>query len=143
MKPFINNYDDIMELLDSQSDNVSWNDFYELRKQPANFIIQNDVPDENLVEFFNKGIPIASSIEFGCGEGRNAIFMAKQGIHVTAVDSSNIAIENAKKIALQKGVNIDFRCQNVLGGGINGRYDFAYDSGLLHHLQPHRRITYI
>jgi len=143
MKPFINNYDDIMELLDSQAENVCWDEFYGLRKFPANFIIQNEVPDENLVEFFKKEISIKSSIEFGCGEGRNAIFMAKQGALVTAIDISTTAIENASKIAVQKGVNVDFRCQNALKGDINGKYDFAYDSGMFHHLSPHRRITYI
>lgn len=143
MKPFINNYEDIMELLDSQAENVSWDEFYDLRKHPANFIIQNDVPDENLAEFFEKGIPVNNAIEFGCGEGRNAIFMAKQGVSVTAIDISTIAIENANKIANQNGISVDFRCQNVLKGGIDGKYDFAYDSGMLHHLSPHRRITYI
>lgn len=143
MKPFINNYDDIMELLDSQAESVSWNEFYELRKQPANFIIQNDVPDENLVDFLGKGLPITSSIELGCGEGRNAIFMSKHGVSVTAIDISTSAIENANRIAAQKGVSVDFRCQNILKGGITGLYDFAYDSGMLHHLPPHRRLTYI
>lgn len=98
MKPFINNYSDIMEFLDNQAESVSWDEFYELRNQPANFIIQNDVPDENLVEFFERGEPITSSIEFGCGEGRNAIFMAKQGVAVTAIDISATAIENANKL---------------------------------------------
>jgi SAM-dependent methyltransferase len=143
MKPFINNVDDIMDLLDSQADGVLWNDFYELRNHPANFILQNELPDENLVEFFQRNVPIASAIEFGCGEGRNAIFMAKQGASVTAIDISSTAIENAKRLANQKGVTVDFRCQNVLTGGISGIYDFAYDSGMLHHLTPHRRITYI
>lgn len=36
MKPFINNTDNIMELLDSQAESVSWDDFYELRVHPAN-----------------------------------------------------------------------------------------------------------
>lgn len=143
MKPFINNYNDIMELLDSQAESVSWDEFYVLRNQHANFIIQNCVPDENLVEFFKKGIPITSSIEFGCGEGRNAIFMAKHGVSVTAIDCSTTAIENANSIAIQNGVKVDFRCQNVLKSAIDGKYDFAYDSGMFHHLAPHRRLTYI
>jgi SAM-dependent methyltransferase len=143
MNPFINNFEDIMELLDSQAEGVAWNEFYELRNRPANFILQNELPDENLVEFFSKEVPVTSAIEFGCGEGRNAIYMAKQGVSVTAIDLSSTAIENAKRIAKQKGVNVDFRCQNVLKGGISGKYDFVYDSGMLHHLTPHRRITYI
>jgi 2-polyprenyl-3-methyl-5-hydroxy-6-metoxy-1,4-benzoquinol methylase len=143
MKPFINNFEDIMELLDSQAESVSWNEFYEFRNHPANFIIQNELPDENLVSFLHKGRSISSAVEFGCGEGRNAIYMAKQGISVTAIDISSTAIDNAKKISDLKGVNVDFRCQNILSGGISGIYDFVYDSGILHHIPPHRRITYI
>jgi len=91
LKPNINNYNDIMDLLDSQVANISWDDFYELRNYPAPFIIQNDLPDENLVEFLNSGFPITSAVEFGCGEGRNAIYMAKQGLNVVAY-SYNICL---------------------------------------------------
>ena len=47
-------------------------------------------------------------------------------------------IEKAKK-----GITVDFRCQDVLKGDIKGTYDFEYDSGMFHHIPPHRRITYI
>ncbi len=107
------------------------------------FILQNRLPDENLVEFLNGDIAITSAVELGCGEGRNAIYMAKQGLAVTALDLSPTAIENAKRIAKQHAVDVDFRCQDVIKDGHGGECDFVYDSGLLHHLPPHRRITYI
>ena len=143
MKPFINNYQDLMVMLDEQVANVEWDEFYGERKFRAPFIIQNTMPDENLVNFLQQGISIKTAIELGCGEGRNAIYMAKQGVAVTAVDSSSAAIENAKKIATDAGVNVDFRCQDVIKDEIVGKFDFVYDSGLLHHLPPHRRLTYI
>lgn len=143
MKPFINNYDDIMDLLDSQVASVPWDDFYELRDRPAPFVLQNELPDENLVEFLHKGVVITSAIELGCGEGRNAIYMAKQGISVTALDSSAVAIENAIMIAKKHEVQVDFRCQDIIRNSISSEYDFVYDSGMLHHLPPHRRITYL
>ena len=143
MKPYINNYDDIMDLLDSQVASVSWDEFYGLRKFPAPFILQNNLPDENLVEFFKMGIPVSSAIEFGCGEGRNAIYMAKHGVTVTALDISPTAIKNAKSIAKENNVDVDFYCQDIFKKSLNDKYDFVYDSGMLHHLPPHRRITYI
>jgi len=132
-----------MEFLDDMVASVSWDKFYGERKRPAPFIVQNTMPDENLVEFIDSGIPIKSAVELGCGEGRNAIYMAKQGIAVTALDISEMAIENAKRIAEENGVVVDFRCQDVIKNKIGGEYDFVYDSGMLHHLPPHRRITYI
>ena len=143
MKPFINNYADIMHFLDDKVAGVSWDEFYGERKFPAPFILQNTMPDENLVEFLANNIPIKTAIELGCGEGRNAIYMAAKGISVTALDISPVAIENAKNIVAAHGTNVDFRCQDIIKDKIDGEYDFVYDSGLLHHLPPHRRLTYI
>ncbi len=143
MGNYINNFDDVMDFLDNLTEGIHWDTFYELRDRPANFILQNELPDENLVELFNNGLSISSAIEFGCGEGRNAIFMAKQGVSVTGIDISNKAIQNAQTIASRKGVRVDFRCQDAIKEPITGCYDLAYDSGMLHHIAPHRRITYI
>ncbi|OQX28714.1 MAG: SAM-dependent methyltransferase [Spirochaeta sp. LUC14_002_19_P3] len=40
------------------------------------------------------------------GEGRNAVFLAKQGYRVTAVDLSPIGIKKAHQLAAENGVNI-------------------------------------
>ena len=143
MKPFINNYNDIMDFLDDKVAGVTWDEFYGERKFQAPFILQNTMPDENLVEFLNYDVPIRTAAELGCGEGRNAIYMAKQGISVAAFDISPTAIENARNIAKDNHVDVDFCCQDIIKHTIYGEYDFVYDSGLLHHLPPHRRITYI
>ena len=131
-----------MDFLDTKVASVSWDEFYGERKFLAPFILQHTMPDENLVEFLSSNTAVENAIELGCGEGRNAIYMAKQGIAVTAVDISPVAIENAEAIAKDNGVNIDFCCQDIIKSKVTGKYDFVYDSGLLHHLTPHRRITY-
>ncbi|MBU3003137.1 class I SAM-dependent methyltransferase [Paraglaciecola arctica] len=40
------------------------------------------------------------------GEGRNAVFLAKQGYTVTAVDQSSVGLEKASKLAQENGVTI-------------------------------------
>ncbi len=40
------------------------------------------------------------------GEGRNAVFLAKQGHTVTAVDSSNVGLQKANQLALEQNVSI-------------------------------------
>lgn len=40
------------------------------------------------------------------GEGRNAVFLAKQGYEVTAVDLSHVGLQKAEKFALKNGVTI-------------------------------------
>ncbi|MEP6636066.1 MAG: class I SAM-dependent methyltransferase, partial [Acidobacteriota bacterium] len=42
------------------------------------------------------------------GEGRNAIFLAKQGYSVTAVDVSVIGLNKARKLAEKSGVVVEF-----------------------------------
>jgi len=143
MKPCINNYDDLLDFLDDKVASVIWDEFYGERKFNAPFITQNTKPDENLVEHLSKIMPVKTALELGCGEGRNAIYMSKQGISVTALDISSVAIANARKIAKDCGTTVDFRCLDIIKDKISGEYDFIYDSGLLHHLPPHRRLTYI
>ncbi len=143
MKPFINNINDLMDFLDDKVARVGWDEFYSERKFQAPFIIQNTMPDENLVKFLNKEKSIKSAIELGCGEGRNAIYMAQQGISVKAYDISSVAIENARKTMQDSKVDVVFLCQDVFKTNIEGKYDFVYDSGMLHHLAPHRRLSYI
>ena len=147
MKPFINDYTDILELLDEKVRSVNWNHFYSDRKRPVPFITQNTMPDENLAAFLKEQTGIRSAVEFGCGEGRNAIYMAKKGVEVTAFDLSQTAVENAMKIMEGAGASVNFVCKDILRSDIRmdvrNQVDFVYDSGMFHHLAPHRRITYI
>jgi SAM-dependent methyltransferase len=41
------------------------------------------------------------------GEGRNAVFLARRGFRVTAVDSSAVGLQKANALASQFGVSID------------------------------------
>jgi cyclopropane fatty-acyl-phospholipid synthase-like methyltransferase len=42
------------------------------------------------------------------GEGRNGVWLAEQGLHVLSVDSSTVALDKAKKLAQQRGVDVQF-----------------------------------
>jgi SAM-dependent methyltransferase len=43
------------------------------------------------------------------GEGRNSIWLAEQGLSVTATDISPVAIAKARRLAERRGVEVDFR----------------------------------
>ena len=47
------------------------------------------------------------------GEGRNAIFLAKQGYAVTAVDQSSVGLEKAQSLASENGVEISTIVANL------------------------------
>ena len=46
-------------------------------------------------------------LDLGCGEGRHALWLARQGWRVTAVDFSSVGLEKAKARAVALGVQIE------------------------------------
>lgn len=144
MGKYINTENDLYEMLDNFVYKISWDEFYSDKSKPAPFVIQNELPDENLVKFIESNGSINTALELGCGEGRNAIYLAKKGIDITAIDLSEVAINNAKSLAQKNNVSVNFIKDNVLSHAYgNNDFDLVYDSGLFHHLAPHRRLQYL
>ena len=56
----------------------------------------------------HKVLPQGKVLSLAEGEGRNAVFLAKQGFQVTAIDSSIVGINKAKKLAEENDVKVDF-----------------------------------
>ncbi|UOQ45158.1 methyltransferase domain-containing protein [Halobacillus salinarum] len=145
MKEKILNNQDLYQMLDSliRKPKPFWEEFYEDRDKEIPFF-QTKQPDENLVEYFHHYIKPRTALELGCGPGRNAIYMARQGCEVEAVDISENAIEWAQERAADENLQIRFRCGDIFQMNLQeDSYDFIYDSGLLHHLPPHQRMKYI
>ncbi len=53
-------------------------------------------------------IPKGKVLCLADGEGRNSVFLAKQGYNVTAIDASAIGIEKAKKLARDNNVSVEY-----------------------------------
>ncbi|MFE2725686.1 class I SAM-dependent methyltransferase [Kitasatospora sp. NPDC059327] len=54
------------------------------------------------------------------------------------------AVAWAGERAREAGVDVRFRCGDAFDTGLPlGQYDLVYDSGCLHHLPPHRRISHL
>jgi cyclopropane fatty-acyl-phospholipid synthase-like methyltransferase len=52
-------------------------------------------------------LPKGRLLSLAEGEGRNAVFLAKQGYTVTAVDASRVGLDKARKLAEENGVNVE------------------------------------
>lgn len=139
----INNLNDLYDMLDHLTDGIEWNIFYTERNKPAPFLVNNKLPDKCVVEFI-QNYTIKKALEFGCGEGRNAIYLAENGIHVDGYDLSEVAIYNAKVNMADKSLrNINFFVENIFKYSFPSEsYDLVLDCGLFHHLTPHRRLQY-
>ena len=53
-------------------------------------------------------IPQGSVLSLAEGEGRNAVYLAKQGYTVTAVDGSRVGLDKARKLAEENDVEVEF-----------------------------------
>jgi SAM-dependent methyltransferase len=122
-----------------------WDRFYANRDRPIPFFV--DKPDENLVALLDRGgIAPGRALDLGCGPGRNALFLAERGFTVDAVDLSSAAVEWARERAAERGLAVTVRCGDAFAMPphvLAGPYDLIYDSGCLHHIAPHRRISYL
>lgn len=56
------------------------------------------------------------ALDIACGRGRNSLYLAQQGFAVDAVDVSSVAIAHGATRALQAGLTINWRCQDLQGG---------------------------
>jgi tellurite methyltransferase len=55
------------------------------------------------------------ALDLACGAGRNALWLAKQGWRVTAVDGSAAAIAILRERAAARGLNVDARVADLAG----------------------------
>ena len=72
-------------------------------------------PNSLLVEFtenlaFDAKKRRPSALDLGCGGGRDAVFLAKQGWQVSAIDNESRVIKRAKQLATRSGASVKFRC---------------------------------
>lgn len=120
-----------------------WQSFYEDRARPCPFFVES--PDENLVEWIDEGlIAPGRSLDVGCGNARNALFLSSRGFSVDAVDSSRSAISWAQERVAQASAQVQLIHRSVFDLDLpRATYDLVYDSGCFHHIAPHRRARYI
>lgn len=112
-----------------------WNEVYRNTK-PEDLPWNAGGPDPDLVGLIESGeVPVGRAIDLGTGPGHDAVFLAKKGFRVLAVDIAPAALDlaraNAK--AAGTGVAIDFRAEDVLKlSSPSGSATFVNDRGCFH-----------
>lgn len=92
-------------------------------------------PTEELVSFIGEWKPPKGKvIEFGCGEGRDSIFLVRSGYDVTGVDISPSAINRAREWANEEKLKIDFLPGDItaLNSIPDNHFDLGVNIGCLH-----------
>lgn len=65
-------------------------------------------------------------LDIGCGEGKDAVFLAKNGYDVTAFDISETGIQKAKNLADIHGVKVDFFKADIKDFRAETDYDIIF-----------------
>ena len=100
-------------------------------------------PTVDVKEFYEIFPKNCSVLDVGCGEGRNAIFMASLGNTVDAFDISANGIQKAKEIARAAGVSVHFFCCDLKEFVFEKDYDVILSHGVLHLPQKEIRDVFI
>ena len=94
-------------------------------------------PAGELIRVVKEGIvrPVPA-LEIGCGSGADAVYLARRGFDVTAIDSSPIALERARTRAEREGAWIRFILEDVFHFAQTSEpFDFVYDAGFYHFIR--------
>ena len=102
-------HDDIARVRRSQDDARSWDERYGERDGS----MWSGAPNGSLVVEI-EGMAPGRALDIGCGEGGDAIWLARQGWRVTAVDISDVAVDRGRRAAEAAGVAVDWRCADLL-----------------------------
>ena len=76
-------------------------------------LVWSSTPNQFLVAEV-QGLRPGKALDLGCGEGRNALWLAEQGWTVTGVDFSIVGLARAARLAEAGGVNVDWAQSDVL-----------------------------
>ncbi|NWF90154.1 MAG: class I SAM-dependent methyltransferase [Ignavibacteriaceae bacterium] len=87
------------------------NDFWN-KKFSTDEYIYGTKPNEFLKDQLSKLKP-AKILFVGEGEGRNAVYAAKIGWQVDAIDSSDVAMNKALSLAVQNNVSINYQLADI------------------------------
>jgi tellurite methyltransferase len=75
--------------------------------------------------------PGRKALDIACGEGRNSIFLARQGFSVTGLDISEEGLAKGEKWAEREGVEIEFRRADLESYDFLERYDLIINFNFL------------
>jgi SAM-dependent methyltransferase len=106
-------------MLDTMTDEKAWDARYQestrIWSGNPNVVLVAEVAD----------LPPGRALDLGCGEGADAVWLAKRGWQVTAADISTVALARAAQHAEEAGVTIDWQHHNLEKTFPEGEFDLV------------------
>lgn len=82
-------------------------------------------------------------LDIGCGEGKDAVFLAKNGYQVSAFDLADSGLKKVRELAEYNRVDVNFFRANINEFVAKDTYDIIFSSGVFHYLEPEKRKAFI
>ena len=92
-------------------------------------------PSSEIVSLAERLPEAASVLDAGCGEGRNARFLAARGFRVDAFDVSAAGIDKLTRMAARDGVHVNAWTDDLNSFRYSRCYDLIISHGVLHLLE--------
>jgi cyclopropane fatty-acyl-phospholipid synthase-like methyltransferase len=142
----ITNEREMIEMINDYFDKKNkefWDKFYLNRDKKIPFFEYQ--PDENLRMYFNDNLlQTGKALDVGCGNGRNTFFLAENGFDATGLDISKSSIEWTNEHKKNQSGTLRFVNQSLFDyKSDKEEFEFIYDSGCFHHINPHNRDKYL
>jgi SAM-dependent methyltransferase len=111
-----------------------WDGYYRNGRRPP---WNNDMPAAPVLQeaIEKKTIKPCRVAVLGCGSGSNAIYLAKNGFDVTAIDVAPTALGIAQADAKKAGVKVRWMLADVLALPQDKPYDLIFDRGCYHNVR--------
>jgi SAM-dependent methyltransferase len=88
-------------------------DFWDARYATADYIF-GTAPNVFLASQAGRIRPGVRALAIADGEGRNGVWLAERGLAVHSVDVSPVALDKARRLAAERGVEVEFEQADVL-----------------------------
>ena len=124
--------------VEALTDDVEW--FLEFYCEPKDYFPKkyNSNPVHSEVLEAMESLSPGKALDLGCGQGRNALFLAQHGFEVTAVDQNELALEILQSIVEQEDLEMTVGLYDINSANLKQSYDLIISTVVLMFLQADR-----
>ena len=81
-------------------------------------------------------------LDIGCGEGKDAVYMAQKGYLVTAFDLTDNGIKKTKALAKERNVDINAYVDDINTFELKEKFDIVYSTGTVQYLFDQNKLAF-
>jgi SAM-dependent methyltransferase len=112
-----------------ETDRIKWNSRFAseesfLGREPSSFLVRE-------MDTIKQLLGGRRALDIACGEGRNSVFLARQGFTVTGIDISEVGLAKAAERAVAAGVAVQFIHADLDDYPLTGRFDLVLNFNFL------------